>query len=463
MTEHRRPLGEILVAQGAVDPRDVDAVLSVPAGGGQRNKLASELYRLGVATERALASGLAEQHGHPAVVLSESSIDLEALELIPQVVAEQHGVLAVAVEVDSLTVAVVEVGAGSARRDIFDHIELAAGRKVIALLSVESVLTEAIQMAYDARRAGETVLVGTIARPAHVSTLQPLSMIRPVTRGGLAAGDALAAPATSGAWRLPPAVGVSAARPTVFVVDDDEAIRALLVRVLKTDGYDVVEARTGREALETLRTLRPALILLDAMLPDVQGYDICHMVKDSRVFDGIPVVMVSAVMKGFQHARTFQEVLRADAFVEKPFDVHYLRQVIARLLRRSLPKNTLGPEWQKKVKELRQEALDFWNMGDLDAADDAVKRWRALDPFDAALYLLSGNIRERRGDKDGAMQAWERAAAFDANFFAAYKNLAVVYEQLGFVRRAQFAWYRAYELAPDAETRRRIEEHLARN
>lgn len=457
----KRPLGEILVAQGQVDPRDVNTVLSVPASTGERKKLASELYRLGVASERALAGGLAEQHGHPAVVLSESSIDLSALELVPRVVAEQHFVLPIALEADTLTVAVAELSDNGRRRDIFDHIELASGRKVVVSLAVESVLVEAIAIAYDAKKDGERVLVGTVERPAGVSTLSPLSIVRPSTGPALPVGDALAAPTAPSEFRAPVATGNIAAKPVIFVVDDDDDIRLLLTRVLKTDGYDIVEARAGRQALEMLRTLRPALIVLDAMLPEVQGYDICQLVKGSPIFEQTPIVMVSAVMKGFHHARTFQEVHKADAFIEKPFDVHYLRQVVARLLGRNLPKNTLGPEWQKKVKALREEAVVFWNMGDLDAADDAVKRWRSLDAFDADLYLLSGNIRQRRGDPEGAMKAWERAAAFDANSYAAYKNLAVVYEQLGFVQRAQFAWYRAYELAPDGETRRRIEEHLA--
>ncbi len=454
----RRLLGEILVEQGQVDPRDVALVLQAPAG--EEGKLASELHRLGVASERALAQGLAEQLGHPAVVLSESSLDLTALALVPRVVAEQHLVLPIAVDVDALTVAVVDVNAHGRRREIFDHIEMASGRRVVAYVAVEAVLVEGIALAYEQRRLGETVLVGSGDRPVGTSLVAPLAIVRPHVR--VPRDDILAEPATSGAFRAPVVHGTSA-RPVVFIVDDDDAIRALLARVLKSDGYDCVEAGDGRVTLEVLRTLRPALILLDAMLPGVQGYDVCQLVKGSPAFAGTPVVMVSAVMKDFEHARAFQEVLGADAFVEKPFDVHYLRQVVARLLGRALPRNELGPEWEKKVAALRAEAHQHWSVGALDDAEAALKRWRALDPFDADLYLLAGNIAQRRGDASGAMRAWERAAAFDAHLFAAFKNLAVVYGELGFLRRAHLAWYRAYELAPDPETRRRIEEHLARS
>ena len=59
------------------------------------------------------------------------------------------------------------------------------------------------------------------------------------------------------------------------------------------------------------------------------------------------------------------------------------------------------------------------------------------------------------------MKAWERAATFDGNLFPAFKNLAAVYEQLGFVQRAARARARAHHLAPDPDTRRRIEERRA--
>ena len=86
----------------------------------------------------------------------------------------------------------------------------------------------------------------------------------------------------------------------------------------------------------------------------------------------------------------------------------------------------------------------------------------ALDPFDAHAWLILGNARSKAGDPDGAMKAWERAATFDGMLFPAFKNLAAVYEQLGFSRRATMAWSRAHDLAPDLDTRRRIHERLSR-
>jgi CheY-like chemotaxis protein len=414
----------------------------------------------GPGSERALALALAAELGHPVVILGESTLDLHALELMPRAIAERHTMLPVAIDGDTITLAVTEVPApGSPRPPVFDQVEFATGRRVQLLLAVPEVLAETIAAAYESQHIGEHTLVGAEPRPPEAPHDSALSIARATALPD--DEDFLSAPAEP-----PPAAvltpSAAATRPQIFVIDDEEDIRTLLRKVLSYDGYDVVEARTGREALELLRTLRPAAILVDAMLPEIHGFDICATLKKSEAFAATPVVVISAVYKGWENARTVQEVHGADAFVEKPFDVHYLRQLVARLVGKELPKNQLGPDWQKKVKELREEAQVAWRLNDIPGLEDAIKRWRALDPFDAHAWLYLGNARTRAGDLEGAMKAYERAATFDGTLFQAFKNLAVVYEQLGFAQRSLMSWSRAYELAPDAEARRRIEERLAR-
>lgn len=406
--------------------------------------------------ERALALGLAEQRGHPVVVLSESALDLSALDLIPRVIAEQHQLLAVAVDGDTITIAVVTMlDSQGARPAIFDQIEFATGRQLTVYLAVEETMAEAIAGAYQARRNGELSIGG--GRPGS----PPLAIARPPAAPSFAPADSFFAPAPP-PEAVPIVIGTSlASKPQILVVDDEEDIRVLLRKLLIYDGYDVVEASTGREALEKLRTMRPAAILLDAMLPEIHGFDICATLKKSPAFQATPIIVISAVYKGWENARTVQESHGADAFVEKPFDIHYLRQLVARLVGKELPKNQLGPDWLKKVQELRAEAETAYASGNDAGCEHAVKQWRSLDPFDAHAWVLLGNARTRRGDLEGAMKAWERAATFDGTLFVAFKNLAVIYEQLGFSQRSLMAWYRALELSPDSATRQRIEAHLA--
>ncbi|MBI1948918.1 MAG: response regulator [Deltaproteobacteria bacterium] len=463
--EPKKKLGEILVARGLAAREEVAAVLASPGPG----RLASELYRLGITAERELAQGLAEQHGHPAVVLSESSIDLEALDLVPRAICERYHLLPVAVDADTLTVAAAEVStAALPRAPIFDQIELASGRRVLPYLVIDAVVAEAIPIAYEARAAGETTLVGHRPRPSGVPAMAPLAVVRaptapiPLTSDPLfAPSDAPPGPAEA-PITAPVVVGTMLPdQPVVLVVEDDPDVRALLHKVLGYDGYHVLEAATGGAALQVLRTERPACILLDAMLPEVHGFDICATLKRSPTFAATPVIVVSAVYRGWEHARTVQETHGADAFVEKPFDVHYVRQLVARMVGRELPRPPLTPQWQQDVRALAQEAEVAYRMGDLAACEDASRRWRALDPFDAHAWLILGNARSKAGDPDGAMKAWERAATFDGHLFPAFKNLAAVYEQLGFAQRAAMAWSRAHDLAPDPDTRRRIAERLA--
>ncbi len=462
-----KKLGEILVASGAVGKEDLAAALAVQTPGA---RLASELFRLGITSERPLAEALAEQLGHPAVVLSQSKLDLAALDLVPKVIAAQHVLLGIAVDPDTLWVAVADIaGRRAERRPIFDQLEFASGRRVEALLAVETVLHEAIKVAYDAERAGEAFLTGASRDPDGSEPL--LVVVRPhvVATPPIPEEGAASVPGAEAYLDLEDAPILMGAelitetgdKPIVLIVEDEEDIRSLLRRILAHDGYEIIETKTGKEALDVLRTTRPALILLDAMLPEVHGFDICRTIKASPAFEGTPVVMVSAVYKGWENARTIQEVHKADAFVEKPFDVVYLRQLCARLVGRDLPRTQLAPDWKKKVQALYDEANVNYRMGDHAAAEEAIKKWRALDPFDANLYLLLGNVKTKQGDPDGAMKAYERAATFDSSFYPAFKNLAVVYEQLGFRTRAFQSWYRAYELAPDADTRKRIEERIA--
>jgi len=463
--EPKKKLGEILVARGLAAREEVAAVLASPGPG----RLASELYRLGITAERELAQGLAEQHGHPAVVLSESSIDLEALDLVPRSICERFHVLPVAVDADTLTVAAASISSSTHERaPIFDQIELASGRRVLPYLAIDTVIAEAIAVAFDARAVGETTLVGQHPRPAGAPAMAPLVIVRsptaplPSTFDPLfAPSEAPAAPTTNEPVVLGTALAEHEAAPLVLVVEDDADVRALLQKVLSYDGYRVLEAATGGQALQLLRTERPACILLDAMLPEVHGFDICATLKRSEAFASTPVIVVSAVYRGWEHARAVQETHGADAFVEKPFDVHYVRQLVSRMVGRELPRPQLSPQWQADVRSLAQEAELAYRIGDVAACQEACRRWRGLDPFDARAWLILGNVRSKAGDADGAMKAWERAATFDGNLFPAFKNLAAVYEQLGFVQRAAMAWSRAHDLAPDPDTRRRIQDRMA--
>jgi DNA-binding response OmpR family regulator len=116
----------------------------------------------------------------------------------------------------------------------------------------------------------------------------------------------------------------------ILVVDDDPYILMSLEFLMKKSGYEVHVARNGTEALDIISREIPDLILLDIMMPDVDGYAICERVKKSNVWKHIKVVFLSAktreadVQKGYS--------LGASLYVSKPFSTKELVKSVKELL-----------------------------------------------------------------------------------------------------------------------------------
>ncbi len=112
--------------------------------------------------------------------------------------------------------------------------------------------------------------------------------------------------------------------PAILVVDDNEDNCYTLTRRLKRQGYDnVATAGHGREALELLAARPFDLVLLDVMMPDMNGYEVLETMKADPALHGIPVVMISALDEVDSVARCIE--LGADDYLAKPFDPTLLR------------------------------------------------------------------------------------------------------------------------------------------
>ena len=93
----------------------------------------------------------------------------------------------------------------------------------------------------------------------------------------------------------------------MLVVDDEAEIRKMLKRLLKGRGYRVYEAEKGKAALRMVKEHSPDLIVLDAMLPEVHGFDIARRIKGSKRYGQIPIIMVSAVYRGWRYAEDLKQ------------------------------------------------------------------------------------------------------------------------------------------------------------
>src|ERR1051326_6625415 len=120
-------------------------------------------------------------------------------------------------------------------------------------------------------------------------------------------------------------------RAKVLIVEDDPHILLGLEEVLKSDGFEVATCNRGDKAMDALVRHRPALLVLDVMLPGVSGYDICKQVRAKKI--NTPILMLTA--KGQELDKVVGLDLGADDYVTKPFGVRELVARINALLRRA--------------------------------------------------------------------------------------------------------------------------------
>jgi CheY-like chemotaxis protein len=117
--------------------------------------------------------------------------------------------------------------------------------------------------------------------------------------------------------------------PQILVVEDDDAIRGLVSDVLRDDGYQVQEAANGLEALEVLRTQRPDLIVLDLMMPVMDGWAFVEECRSSSACENVPIVVTSAshdLPRTAERLRSFG----VRTCLAKPFDVDGLLALVER-------------------------------------------------------------------------------------------------------------------------------------
>jgi DNA-binding response OmpR family regulator len=117
----------------------------------------------------------------------------------------------------------------------------------------------------------------------------------------------------------------------VLIAEDDASLRDGLVDLLEAEGYVVITAENGQIALDQFMQEKPDLVILDVMMPEMSGYDVCREIR--KVDSQTPVIMLTA--KGEEIDKVVGLELGADDYVTKPFGLHELRARIAAVLRRS--------------------------------------------------------------------------------------------------------------------------------
>jgi DNA-binding response OmpR family regulator len=252
----------------------------------------------------------------------------------------------------------------------------------------------------------------------------------------------------------------------VLIVDDEDEIRKLLKRLLTQKGHRVLEADRGLLALRLVKEHVPDLIILDAMLPELHGFDIARRIKGSAKYGHIPIIMVSAVYRGWRIAEDLKQNYGVEQYIEKPFRIAEVADAVQRLLsRRGKPgdpaRAARDPEHvSEEAEKALSEGIAAYRGGQVDAAIEHLKRGVGIDPLAYRLHFHLALLYGKRGQVYEGIQELERAIDLNPKHFPALKNLAVLYEKAGFKNKAVEMWERCASAAPDDATRRSIKERL---
>jgi len=119
----------------------------------------------------------------------------------------------------------------------------------------------------------------------------------------------------------------------ILIADDEPNIRAVVARMLDKD-YIVLEAANGKEAVDIAGRERPDIILMDLMMPEMDGYTACSLIKADQATKMIPVIILTAI--GHEFNRKFAMEMGADGYITKPFTPQVLADAISPLLGKAL-------------------------------------------------------------------------------------------------------------------------------
>ena len=175
----------------------------------------------------------------------------------------------------------------------------------------------------------------------------------------------------------------------ILVVDDEEDLRNLLRHALGKEGFEVRAVATGAEALEAVVAHRPALVLLDLMLPGLQGTEVCRRIRAMPSCETLPIVMLTA--RGDEMDRVVGFELGVDDYVTKPFSTRELILRIRAVLRRAPPSLVPTGDGSLRVGALRIDASAHRVWVDEDEVQLTPTEFRLL----TTLARRSGRVQTR--------------------------------------------------------------------
>jgi len=479
-----------LVRSGVLAPDAAARALAAAHDG----DIASAALRLGLAPEGALVRALADLRGCPGVDFSKTVIPTANLDALAPAFCRQRRVLPLSLGRTELVLAMADPDDHA----LADEIRFVTGRKVLRYVAVPAALERTLDGVLRERKRGAPTWrgaqapnlpdqsaawvgvvhatakkseTGSIELPEITSTMEvigvteapetPFSAPTPARRSRppeLEPAHPLATPLEDGATtqRLE-GLGKGC---LVLVADAVPEAREDAAAAVKKQGATVLQAANGKAALDLIREARPELVILDAMLPMMPGFEVCRAVKGDPVLRPTRVVLTSAIHRGTVAADA-KIAFGADAFLEKPYRPDELNRTLKLLL--------LGPAGDPAAVAARAVAATAWRegakllqAGRVEEAIALLREAASKDDLSAEAHYYLGHALARQGLLFEAAAAFSRAAELRPDVPEAHEVLAMTYEQLGFQQSAREAWARAVETSKDEKRKRAMQERLMR-
>ena len=481
MTKRLESLGQLLVKQGAISDSDVQHILEH-----QRKVLpfASTAYTLGYCSEKVLASMLSRQIGVPAVVFDHSTIDLNVVRLIDEQVALQHNILPFYQDDKRVFVA---VDAPSELKQILRQLEFLGGKILTPHLALRVCLSRAIRESFQALKESRTwlvgrhsvkkneravVIVGSPDPDAHrghkamrqeVTSSLPPEQILGISETESEQDKSIIEDSLDSEEHLPfdsvefstTTIKKKRGPKQVMIVDDDFASRHLLVKVLQPEGFVTLTASTGGEAVRQLKSETPDAIIMDVMLPELDGFQVCRAIKKSKRYRHIPVILMSAVIES---GRVTEDVLQkygADAYLQKPLRIEEAVATVKDYLRKGK-----RPVRKHRRSKNFAEAMELYQKGKIDAAIVLLRAGLSEEPLSAKHHFVLANLLQKKEKFYEAIDEYEATIDIRPDYFPALTRLAYLYYQKGFALKAIDTWRRSLPYCEDPDMRKNIEDFM---
>jgi len=477
--EPKKRIGQILLSKQLIDKNQLQSALGRQKQFGGR--LASQCLILGFLSEEELLESLSQQVGCPAIILKESVFYLDNFKTFPKKITQQYSVVPFKVDDEFIHLAMVDPH----KLNIIDDLSFVSGKKICPYIALQISLKDTIESAFFKMQTGDDeYFIGSESSrdedkrecslkiiPLSQNIKEEIKVSKTPSSMAISVKELeYDTPGLAGEKDIEKPdglkVGQKRTKPTILVVDDDNDIRNILRLKLETSNFHVTEAATGHAGLEEVSKQIPDLIVLDAMLPGLHGFDVCQRLKNSKQYGYIPIIMITAAYKGWRYEQDIKSVYKADSFLEKPFNPQLLLQKIRELINDSEKiegeKDVLGEDIYQKREQCFKQGLYHYQNQNFETAIGLFKKGLDCDPFANKFHFYLASAYIRLNDSYGAIAELEKTIELAPDHFSALNNLALLYEKMGFKKKSFEMWERALGVCSDHEIKTKIKEKLIR-